>query len=344
MVPDHRDCGRYRSLSKVMGSSRTRIPAKRSVDDGRTRYTAYFCDLKGRERSAGTYSSKREADRAWQDAEAELRKGRVGDPARGRQTFRNYVEDSWLPNHQVEPSTREGYTYSILRHLMPEFGPMRMVDILPEHVRAWVTHMKEGGVTPATIRSNRIILSAIFTTALEDQVTFLDPCKGVRIPTVPKRPLQIITPEQFELIYEVLLVETEIESGLRWGELSDLRVKDLDRWRMLTVSRAVVELNPKYHPTDGRFHVKDYPNDLELSRGLYQLAESAGAGHVDFVAVSGRAPHGMICLNSALAYWDLSDEIPPKLRPACPASPRSGARCRAGRPAVPRNQAGRPAN
>jgi integrase len=246
---------------------------KRISGDGKPRYTAYYWDLKGRERSTGTFSSKKQADQAWQGAEAEVRKGRAGDPARGRQTFQQYVEQTWLPHHQIEASTREAYTYSIYKHLMPEFGPMRMIDILPEHVRAWIARLTDEGVTPATIRSNKIILSAIFTTALDDQVTFLHPCKGVRTPPVPRKPLQIITPEQFDLIYEALpvtdhqlLVETAIESGLRWGELTELRARDLDRTRLLTVSRAVVEVNPMYHPTRGRFLVKDYPKDREYRR------------------------------------------------------------------------------
>jgi integrase len=256
-----------------MGYSRKRIGK-----DGKPRYTAYYWDLKGRERPAGTFSSKKRAEQAWQDAEAEVRKGRVGDPGRGRQTFQQYVEQTWLPNHQIEVSTREAYTYSIYKHLMPEFGPMRMIDILPEHVRAWIAKLMDEGVTAATVRSNKIILSAIFTTAMDDQVTFLHPCKGVRTPPVPKKRLQIITPEQFDQIYQALpvadyqlLVETEIESGLRWGELTELRVKDLDRTRVLTVSRAVVEVNPKYHPTKGRFLVKDYPKDREYRR--FKLSE-----------------------------------------------------------------------
>ena len=39
---------------------------------------------------------------------------------------------------------------------------------------------------------------------------------------------------------------------------------------------------------------------------------------MDFIAVCGRVPHGMICLNSALAYWDLSDEIPAQVHLAVP--------------------------
>jgi predicted transcriptional regulator of viral defense system len=63
--------------------------------------------------------------------------------------------------------------------------------------------------------------------------------------------------------------------------------------------------------------LRDQGEILELSRGLYQQAD-AGISHVDFVAVCGRAPHGMICLNSALAYWDLSDEIPAEVHLAVP--------------------------
>jgi hypothetical protein len=57
--------------------------------------------LRDRTRSAGTFPTKREADRAWQDAEAELRRGRVGDPASGRRTFRDYVGGAWLPNRRL---------------------------------------------------------------------------------------------------------------------------------------------------------------------------------------------------------------------------------------------------
>jgi predicted transcriptional regulator of viral defense system len=66
------------------------------------------------------------------------------------------------------------------------------------------------------------------------------------------------------------------------------------------------------------YALRDQGAILELSRGLYQRADAAGISHVDFVAVCGRAPHGMICLNSALAYWDLSDEIPAEVDLAVP--------------------------
>jgi len=61
-----------------------------------------------------------------------------------------------------------------------------------------------------------------------------------------------------------LLVETDIESGLRWGELTELRPKDLDfSTGVLTVSRVVVELKSKNRPDGIRFVVKHYPKDKE---------------------------------------------------------------------------------
>jgi integrase len=200
--------------------------------------------------------------------------GRLGDPSRGRQTFQTYVGKTWLPNHEVEATTRQSYTYCIAKHSMPTFGPMRMIDNLPEHVRAWVTALKDAGVTAVTIKYNKVLLSAIFTTALNDQVVFVHPCKGVKTPTVAQKPRTIITPEQFGRVLEALpddrmrlLAETKIETGMRWGEITELRPRDIDfATRMLTVSRAVVEVNAKFHPHGGRLLVKDYPKDREYRR------------------------------------------------------------------------------
>ena len=253
----------------AVGFSRER-PGK----DGKVRHAALYRDVKGRQRSAGTFATERQADKAWQRAEAAIGLGRVADPRRGRQTFQSYVVGTWLPSHEMEATTRQKYTYTLHRHILPEFGPMRMVDIMPEHVREWVTALKARGVGPATITANKMILSAIFTTALNDQLTFLHPCKGVKTPPVPVKPRTIITPEQFAELYQALpdascrlLAETAIESGLRWGELTELRVRDIEfSSRMLTVSRAVVEVHPRFHPTGGRFLVKDYPKDREYRR------------------------------------------------------------------------------
>jgi len=274
---------------------------KRIGRNGKPRYTAVYVDLRGSERSAGTFGSERAASRAWHDAEAELRQGRVGDPARGRQTFRKYVEERWLPNHVLEPTTREKYTYYLGAHILPALGPMRMADIFPEHIREWIARMQREGQSAWTIQYCKTsILSSIFTTALNDQVTYIHPCRGVKIPTVPATVRTIITPEQLDVLYGALpdadarlLVETAIESGLRWGELAELRVRDLDMaTRMLTVSRKVIEVNREFHPDGRRFLVRLYPRDKEYRR--LKLSPQITAKLQAHIKAHGLGPDGLL--------------------------------------------------
>ncbi|MDQ6911016.1 MAG: type IV toxin-antitoxin system AbiEi family antitoxin domain-containing protein [Actinomycetota bacterium] len=66
------------------------------------------------------------------------------------------------------------------------------------------------------------------------------------------------------------------------------------------------------------YRARDQGVILELSRGLYQLREADGLDQLDFVVVCARAPEAMICLVSALAYWDLTDENPNQVDLAVP--------------------------
>jgi integrase len=222
----------------------------------------------------GTYVRRhlhRNLDTTWRRAEDRISEGRLGDASRGRQKFQRYVEETWLPHHQMEARTRENYTYYLRRHILPAFGAMRLIEILPSDVREWVTELQAAGVSPAVIRSCFAVLSAIFSTAFNDQLTQLHPCRGVKTPPVAKKRRAIVTPAEFDQLHAQLpneaarlLVELDIETGLRWGELTELRPADLDtRSRTLTVSRTVVELVAKLQPDGGRYLVKQYPKDRE---------------------------------------------------------------------------------
>jgi predicted transcriptional regulator of viral defense system len=51
--------------------------------------------------------------------------------------------------------------------------------------------------------------------------------------------------------------------------------------------------------------------DLEkLSRGLYRLADAEPLSHPDLAVVAEKAPEGVICLVSALAFHELTTQIP----------------------------------
>ena len=273
-----------------MGFSRKRVGK-----EGRPKYTAYYLDPRRRQRSAGTFPTRREADRAWQQAEADAAQGRLTVPRRGQVTFASYVNETWFPHHVLEPSTRQSYRYQLDRHILPTFGPMKIGEILPLHVRQWVTAMVAAGVSPATIRHNKIILSAVFTTALNDLVVVLHPCRGVKTPTVPIKEYRILTPAEFRRLSEQLrtpaarlLVDLAVESGLRWGELIELRLQDLHQPSgILTVSRSVAEVQPAFSPTGERFVVKPYPKGRRSRR--LRLHPAMASALVEHAQRAGRA-------------------------------------------------------
>ena len=212
-----------------------------------------------------------------------------------------YAGAVWLPDHRMELTARADYTSAIYRHILWFFGPMKMRDIMPEHVREWVTYMKNKGASAQTIKySKGSVLNAIFTTALMDDVVTIHPSHGVKTPPTPEKPRRIITPAQFDQLYQLLpdtdarlLVETDIESGLRWGELTEIRVRDLDfETGILTVSRAVVELTQDDHPDGGRFLVKEYPKDKEYRR--FKLSRQITAKIQAYVTAKGLGSDDLI--------------------------------------------------
>src|SRR5215472_6870664 len=161
--------------------------------------------------------------------------------------------------------------------------------------------MKDKGASAQTIvYCKGSVLNAVFTTALTDGVVTIHPSHGVKTPPTPGKPRRIITPAQFDRLYQALpdaearlLVETAIESGMRWGELTEIRAGDLDfETCILTVSRAVVELTQEDHPEGGRFLVKDYPKDKEYRR--FKLSAQITAKIAAHIAAAGLGPGDLL--------------------------------------------------
>ena len=81
---------------------------------------------------------------------------------------------------------------------------------------------------------------------------------------------RILTPAEFETVIVAIpprfkaLVLTDIETGLRWGELVALRPRHVDFLRRtITVAETIVEVSKKDSPTGERMIVKPYPKDDE---------------------------------------------------------------------------------
>lgn len=71
------------------------------------------------------------------------------------------------------------------------------------------------------------------------------------------------------------------------------------------------------HPRD-LYAGRDAGQYIELTRGVFRRADAAAATYPDLLAVSRRAPRAVVCLLSAAAVYDLTDELPVAVQIAVP--------------------------
>jgi integrase len=98
----------------------------------------------------------------------------------------------------------------------------------------------------------------------------LQPCAHTEFPKRVKKTNRTLTPAEYDAILAALparhrlLVQTAIDTGLRWGELIALKPRhlDLDTGR-LAVQETIVEVSLKNSPTGQRMLTKPYPKDNE---------------------------------------------------------------------------------
>ena len=243
---------------------------KRTASDGTIGFQAIYRDPSGKKRSAGTFPSRREATAEGRRAESRVESGAWIDRTSGRTTFKDYVEKVWWPSRQLEVSTRAGYRSYLDKHFLPFFGDIPMAEILPSTVQAWVTKAVAGGLSARSVVKYHVMLHGIFKRAVRDRVIAYNPCSDTELPKVINKKPRILAPAEFERLLACIptrllpLVLTEIESGLRWGELIALRPRHIDFLRRtLTVAETIVEVSKKISPTGQRMIVKPYPKDDE---------------------------------------------------------------------------------
>lgn len=242
----------------------------RVTDDGDTRFVACYRDPEGRQRSAGTYPSRRAAERAAHREEAKVREGAWHDHSRGQVTFAEYVQTVWLPSKQVETSTLAAYRSYLDKHFIPLFGRRPMGKILPSEVQRWVTTATANGLSPVSVSKYHAMLNSVFERALVDRVITINPCAHTELPKRVKKKTRTLTPAEYATILAALpaqhrlMVETAINTGMRWGELIALKPRHLDlATGRLTVEETIVEVSRKNSPTGQRMITKPYPKDNE---------------------------------------------------------------------------------
>ena len=167
------------------------------------RYRGVYKAADGRYRSAGTFSTEKQALAVADEAErhaAEVAGGAAGglDPAtRATRTIREYAP-AFLRHHQVEGNTKDTYADTLRLHVIPFLGGCRLAETDRTVARNYIAALQEEGRSANTIRQAKVVLGAMFGMAVADGYLDYNPFHDVKIPKVPgRRAIKIATPEQY---------------------------------------------------------------------------------------------------------------------------------------------------
>ena len=143
-------------------------------------------------------------------------------------------------------SYRNTYLYAVEKYLNPYFGTAKLTSIKNADVQLFFA--KHSHLSESLLHKLKITLSAIFDTAIENDLMFKNPVNHVTYTsTADKHIKQVYTEEQLviakayfkENFFDAFLM---LETGVRRGELLGLMWKDVDfENRTIRIDRAITQ-------------------------------------------------------------------------------------------------------
>ncbi|WP_069165745.1 tyrosine-type recombinase/integrase [Nocardia altamirensis] len=137
----------------------------------------------------------------------------------------------------IEPGTRNRFRRILVNDIEPFFGARSPVTVFSETVIGrWINHLAENvGNAAKTIANKHGALFQILKRLARRGVIPSNPCEQTKLPRVVAKEMCHLEPEEFAALLAALparwrlLVEFLVASGARWGEVTALRVRDINR-------------------------------------------------------------------------------------------------------------------
>lgn len=152
----------------------------------------------------------------------------------------------WIDHRTLKPRTRNSYQALLDRHIANSpIGSLPLKGLTPEAVRGWYSSLGPGH--PAINAHAYGLLHAVCATAVADGLLLANPCQIRRaIKSQSQRDPVILTVAEVAQVAESIRPELKALvlicawAGLRWGEVTELRRKDVsDGCAVITVARGV---------------------------------------------------------------------------------------------------------
>lgn len=141
--------------------------------------------------------------------------------------------DRWLEQRQLRPRTKQLYKSMLDRLILPDLGDTKLVKLTPASIREW--HADLGADTPTRNAHAYSLLHAICATAVQDELLDGNPCRISKASQTKRRhQVDVLTPAELDKLAAKMPAHLQMSVtlaawlGLRWGETSELRRKDIE--------------------------------------------------------------------------------------------------------------------
>jgi integrase len=200
---------------------------------GKERWRARYRGPDGAEHSK-TFKLKTDAERFLAEMEVAKNRGSWIDPRAGRLPFEGWAAECHASRIDLRESSRardEGY---LRLHVIPHFGSIPLAQIERRSVQQWVAKLSDKGLAPATVRACHRLLSGMLAEAVEAKLIGETPCRGIKLPRVPRTEQRYLTALEVERVAQVIgdhfapLIYSAAYLGGRWGELVGLKRERLN--------------------------------------------------------------------------------------------------------------------
>ena len=253
------------------------------------------------------FRTKKEAELFLASTELDKARGVFVDVGRARIRLVEWTEE-WFANRvDLRPSTRDRVAGIIRRDLTPSIGAYPLGEITPSVVQRWIAELS-GRLGPASVRKCVHTLSGALDAAVADGRLVVNPARGAKLPKVSRKGKRYLTHEQVDVLAEAVdrvgggqqngafngygvLVRVLAYCGLRWGEVSGLRVMDVDlRRRRLEVRHTVIEVNGLQHEaTPKDYEARSVPIPATILERLETLIAGRDGGAPVFPSARSRS-------------------------------------------------------
>ena len=211
------------------------------------------------------FRTKREAELFLASVEVAKARGSYVDPTLARVTVSDWM-DLWLGSRQdLRATTRTRVVGIVKKHVLPALGSVPLGELTRLQVQQWAAALPG---SPESVRKIVNVLSGALQLAIEDGRLAANPAVRLKLPKTVRSSKRYLTHDEVAALALAidgrshgtdlgygLLVMVLSYCGLRWGELSGLRVMDVDLRRARLAVRQTVVADKGYQRIEAP---KDY--------------------------------------------------------------------------------------